>query len=138
VDIDNFFLVGAYPSSASLAPANLLSYYSAWGTGDSVVSAGPNNSLSGIAFNPAGLPIKTDGTNSYPNGGVGTYSDDGIISTSTYAVIPLNVEASGGTASVPEVSLSNLITPNVSTTIDFRALDAGSSRALNNVYLLVQ
>jgi hypothetical protein len=143
VNIDNFFLIGAYPSSASLAPANLASYYSAWGTADSVVVGGANNSLSGIAFNPAGLPIKTDGTNSYPDGSTGSYSDNGIVSSSSYAVIPLTsawmgTEWPGGTASVPEVPLTNLITPNVSTTVDFRALDAGASRSLNNVYLLVQ
>jgi hypothetical protein len=138
VTIDNFFLVGAYPRTTNLSPANLLSYYSAWGTGDSVVVGGSNNSLTGIPFNPAGLPITTDQIHTYSNGGTTPFSDDGIITTSGYAVIPLTAEVSGGTADVPEVSLTNLISPNVSTTVDFRALDCGSVRTLNSIYLLVQ
>jgi hypothetical protein len=137
VEIDNFFLVGAYPQSADLSPANLLSYYSAWGTSDSTVNGGPNNSLTGIAFNPAGLPLTTNAVSTYSTGTT-PYSDVGIKTSADYAVIPLNAEASGGTANVPEVSLTNYITPNVSTTVDFRGLDCGSDRALNNIYLLVQ
>jgi hypothetical protein len=136
VQIDNFFLVGVYPQSTMPSTANLASYYSAWGTGDSVIT-GANN-VSGIAFNPAGIDLTTNATNTYPDGSLGNYSNAGLVTTSSYAMIPLNAVASGGTASVPKVSITSLIAPNVSTTIDFRALDCGSGRALSSIYLLVQ
>jgi hypothetical protein len=138
VAIDNFFLVGAYPQTANLSPGNLLSYYSAWGANDSTIVGGANDSLTGIAFNPAGLPITTDKTYTYPDKTTTPYSDAGLKTTVDYAMIPLNSEASGGTANVPEVSLTNLISPNMSTTVDFRALDCGAARSLNSIYLLVQ
>jgi hypothetical protein len=140
VMIDNFFLVGVYPQDTNLAPANLLSYYSAWGTADSTINATVNKtSVSGIAFNPAGVSLTTDATSTYPdNLGTTPYSNDGLVTSSSYAMIPLNAEASGGVASVPEVSLTNLIMPAVSTTVDFRGLDCGDSRTLDNIYLLIQ
>jgi hypothetical protein len=140
VDIDNFFLVGVYPQSTSLTPANLLSYYSAWGTGDSVINGTATNgtSTTGVAFNPTGITLNTNKTNTYPTGALGYYSNEGLVTTSSYAMIPLNAETPSGTASVPEVSLTNLILPQVVTTVDFRGLDCGSSRALNSIYLLIQ
>ena len=140
VEIDNFFLVGVYPQSSALSTANLQSYYSAWGTGDSVISGGAPgaNPTNVIAFNPAGLNLTTNSTNKYSDGTLGYYSTAGVVTSSAYSMISLTAEASGGTASVPEVSITNLITPNTNMTIDFRALDCGSGRALNSIYLLVQ
>jgi hypothetical protein len=139
VEIDNFFLIGVYPQDTNLTPANLGSYYSAWGTADSTINATVNTStVSGIAFNPAGIALTTNATNAYPGGALGHYSNDGLVTSSGYAMIPLNAEAPGGVASVPEVSLTNLIMPDVSTAVDFRGLDCGSERTLNNIYLLIQ
>ena len=140
VQIDNFFLVGVYPQDTALTPANLMSYYSAWGTADSTINTTVNKtSVSGIAFNPAGISLTTDAFDTYPDNLASTpYSDVGLVTSSSYAMIPLNAEASGGVASVPEVSLTNLIMPEVSTAVDFRGLDCGADRTLNNIYLLIQ
>jgi hypothetical protein len=151
VQIDNFFLVGVYAQGTALTPANVSSYYSAWGTADSVLSASVKNPPSnvnapttGIAFNPAGIDFATNATDTYSGNLVSTpYSDNGLITNSGYALIPLTssfngTEYSGGVASVPEVSLTNLIMPEVSTSVDFRGLDCGADRTLGNIYLLIQ
>ena len=138
ISIDNFFLVGVYPAAVSPSISNLLSYYSAWGTGDSVVANTDGSTPNGVAFNPAGINLVTDSTMSYPDKSVGAYSKSGVITQSAYVIVPLNVEAPGGTAQVPGVSLNNYISPQVLTTVDFRALDAGGSRYLGDIYLLIQ
>jgi hypothetical protein len=139
IDIDNFFLIGVFPKSAQVSTSNALSFYSAWGTGDSTVStssAGVDSK--GVAFNPAGISLSTNATTSYPDGdGVG-YSNVGMSTSSAYSIVPLNVEASGGTAKVPAVVLTNLINAEVPTVIDFHALDCGAARYLGNIYLLIK
>lgn len=142
ISIDNFFLIGVYPKNVALSTSNLNSYYSAWGTKDATISVNPSSGDSnGIAFNPAGIDLITDKSMTYTadqGGGVGHYSTQGVKTDSDYSIIPLHVEASSGTAQVPEVSLTNYIAPHVPTAIDFRALDCGSSRYLENIYLLIQ
>jgi hypothetical protein len=142
ISIDNFFLIGVYPKNVALSTNNLNSYYSAWGTKDATISESPSSGDSnGIAFNPAGIDLITDQSMTYTmaqGGGVGLYSTQGVKTDSDYSIIPLHVEASGGTAQVPEVSLTNYIAPRVPTAIDFRALDCGGSRYLDSIYLLIQ
>jgi hypothetical protein len=138
IDIDNFFLVGVYPKGTTLSTNNLLSFYSAWGTSDSTVANSAGVASNGVAFNPAGIALKTNETNSYPDGGTGNYSNSGVTTSSAYSIVPLNVEATGGTAQIPAVALTNLINAQVLTTVDFRALDCGSARYLGNIYLLVK
>jgi hypothetical protein len=138
INIDNFFLVGVYPQSATLSPSNLVSYYSAWGTGDSTIANPNGGATNAVAFNPAGIDLTTNVSTKYTGGTSTPYSNVGLVTTSDYAMIPLNVEASGGTAKVPSVDLSNLINANVPTSLDFRALDCGGSRNLGNIYLLIQ
>jgi hypothetical protein len=128
ISIDNFFLIGVYPKDTALTPSNLLSFYSAWGTGDSTVANSSGVATNGIAFNPAGINLTLNGSN--------PYSTTGVATSSAYSIVPLKVEASGGTAAVPSVSLTNLIDLAAPTTIDFRALDCGGGRYLGNIYLL--
>jgi hypothetical protein len=138
ISIDNFFLVGVYPQSETLSTNNVLSYYSAWGTGDSVVANAQGVNTQGVAFNPAGIQLTTNETYTYSNGSTANYSNDGVVTNSSYSIVPLNVEASGGTAEVPAVSLTNLVYAQVPITLDFRAIDCGGSRVLGAVYLLIQ
>jgi hypothetical protein len=138
INIDNFFLVGVYPTGAALSQSNLLSYYSAWGTGDSTIELSSGTLTNGIAFNPSGIDLLTNATNVYPDGSNGFYSNNGLVTSSVYSVIPLNVEAPGGTANVPEVNLTNLVTSDTSTEIDFRGLDCGAARSFGDVYLLIR
>lgn len=142
ISIDNFFLIGVYPKNVALSTNNLNSYYSAWGTSDATIAenVASGDSL-GIAFNPVGIDLTTDKSMTYTSGqggGVGNYSTRGVTTNSDYSIIPLHVGASGGTAQVPEVSLTNYIAPQIPTSIDFRALDCGGGRYLGNIYLLIQ
>jgi hypothetical protein len=130
INIDNFFLVGVYPKSTAVTTKNLLSYYSAWGTADSMIVNPNGGAVNSIAFNPAGIKLVTNG--SLP------YSTSGLVTQSDYTMVPFNVEGPRGTANVPSVDLTNLISSHVTTSIDFRALDCGGSRNLTNIYLLFQ
>jgi hypothetical protein len=136
ITIDNFFLIGVYPEGTALTPANLNSYYSAWGSGDSIAAA--PSGATGIAFNPAGINLNANNSTDYGSGNRTPYNTTGISTSSPYALIPLNVESSGGAAVVPPVSLNSAINAQTPMTIDFRALDCGGQRTLNPIYLLVQ
>jgi hypothetical protein len=140
ISIDNFFLVGVYPQNVNLTTSNLSAYYSSFGTGDSPV--GVNGvTTNGVAFNPAGIDLTTNASETYTyatGNETVNYSTAGVVTDSAYVIVPLTVEAPGGTAQIPQVTLTNDITPNVPTTMDFRALDCGGSRYLGNIYLLIQ
>jgi hypothetical protein len=136
ISIDNFFLIGVYPQSTNLSTKNLLSYYSAWGTADSVIAN--NGVANSIAFNPAGINLTTNAVVRYSSTRTTPYSSVGLVTQSDYAMVPLNVKGPNGTATVPSVDLSNLVNSQVPTTIDFRGLDCGGSRFMNNIYLLFQ
>ena len=135
--IDNFFLIGIYPSNVAVTPANARSYYSAYGTGDSTVIDPATGNSTEILFNPAGIDLTTNSTTQYTSGST-PYSSVGVVTKSSYAAIPLVAESPGGTAVVPQVQCTNEIQPNVQTTIDFRALDCGAGRTLTPIYLIVQ
>ncbi len=138
IAIDNFFLIGVYPKSTQVTTSNLLSYFSAWGTGDSIIDTSNGVLTNGIAFNPEGISLIDDKSEKYSDGEVVNYSNKGLVTKSAYSIVPLNIEASGGTANVPSVPLTNLISTQEPTTVDFRALDCGGYRSLANIYLLIK
>jgi hypothetical protein len=79
--VDNFFLVGAYPSSTTLTKENARAYYSAWGTSDSTVAVSGSNS-GGIAFGPGGIDLTTNKTGKLNNGAISvSYSGAGVVTS---------------------------------------------------------
>ena len=136
--IDNFFLIGIYPATTTITTQNANFYYTAFGTGDSVVYDPISGSANGILYSPQPIQLTTNSVSTYPDGTTTAYSTNGVVSSSPYTVIPLTALAAAGTAEVPQVQCGNLFQPNTLTTIDFRGLDCGGGRTLNPFYMIVE
>jgi hypothetical protein len=103
--VDNFVLIGIFPSQA--APlSDYTKFYSVYGTSDSSIA---NSS------------------------GMDTHS---IVLNQQY--IPVTPFASGGTASIGSVNISNDSPANIPLTLDLRAEDCGGARQLSDIWLVFQ
>ena len=142
--IDNVLLVGQYPTGINLDSTNAAGFYAAYGTSNSGVtstSSGASDAAPAIYFNPAGINLTTNQTAQYASGST-PYSSVGVVTPSPYAAIPI-VSAEGaqtntlGYQTVSTIPLMLNLVPNVPTTLEFRILDAGGTRSLSPIYLMI-